>query len=77
MKAMKAMRTDEALDLADEWIKNITVYEGALGWRVVCHTLATEVRRLRNALTVARAAHVLRTWDDEALAVIDEALNHE
>jgi hypothetical protein len=44
------MQVDEAMTLAEIWIKGVTVYEGAQGWRVACHTLATEVRRLRNAL---------------------------
>ena len=43
---MQAMQVDEALAYADEWIKGVTLYEGAQGWRVACHTLATEVRRL-------------------------------
>ena len=44
---MQAMQVDEALEYADEWIKGVTVYEGAQGWRVACATLAAEVRRLR------------------------------
>ena len=44
---MQAMQVDEALVNADEWIKGVTVYEGAQGWRVACATLAAEVRRLR------------------------------
>lgn len=44
---MQAMKVDEALTHADEWIKGVTLYEGAQGWHVVCATLAAEVRRLR------------------------------
>lgn len=42
------MQVDEALAFADEWIEGVTVYEGLQGWRVVCATLAAEVRRLRH-----------------------------
>lgn len=41
------MNLQEALDFADEWTKGHTFYEGLQGWRVVCATLATEVRRLQ------------------------------
>lgn len=44
---MQAMQVGEALENADEWIKGVTLYEGARGWRVACATLAAEVRRLR------------------------------
>lgn len=43
------MTVDEALQYADEWAKGQTFYEGMQGWRVVCATLADEVRRLREA----------------------------
>jgi len=43
------MTVDEALQYADEWAKGQTFYEGMQGWRVVCATLAAEVRRLRTA----------------------------
>ena len=42
------MTVDEALQYADEWAKGQTFYEGMQGWRVVCATLADEVRRLRD-----------------------------
>ena len=35
---------------------------------------ADEIERLREALIEARAAHVLRTWDEQTLARIDAAL---
>ena len=40
-----AMTIDEALEFADEWSRDLTLYEGAQGWRVVCMLLAEEVRR--------------------------------
>lgn len=42
-----AMPVSKALDFADEWTDGITFYPGSEGWRVVCKTLAAEVRRLR------------------------------
>lgn len=51
---MQAMQVDEALEHADEWIKGVTLYEGAQGWRVACATLAAEVRRLRDLLDAAK-----------------------
>lgn len=45
------MTVDEALQYADEWAKGQTFYEGMQGWRVVCATLADEVRRLRDIKT--------------------------
>ena len=33
--------------------------------------LVAEIELLREALRQARAAHVLRAWDDDALAIID------
>lgn len=54
---MQAMRVDEALEHADEWIKGVTLYEGAQGWRVACATLAAEVRRLRAVATCGCGDH--------------------
>lgn len=51
---MQAMQVDEALEHADEWIKGVTLYEGAQGWRVACATLAAEVRHLRDLLAAAK-----------------------
>jgi len=42
-----AMEVGTALKFADEWTEGHTFYEGMAGWRVVCATLAAEVRRLR------------------------------
>ena len=50
------MKVDEALEHADEWIKGVTMYEGAQGWRVACATLAAEVRRLRATIKAAPVA---------------------
>lgn len=41
------MDVNEALQWADQWTEGHTFYEGMQGWRVVCATLAAEVRRLR------------------------------
>lgn len=41
-----AMEVETALKFADEWTEGHTFYEGMAGWRVVCATLAAEVRRL-------------------------------
>jgi hypothetical protein len=38
------MQIDQALNHTDEWIKGVTLHEGAQGWRVACATLAAEVR---------------------------------
>jgi len=43
----QAMSVETALEHADEWTKGQTFYPGMEGWRVVCATLAAEVRRLR------------------------------
>lgn len=43
-----AMPVSKALDFADEWTEGITFYPESEGWRVVCATLAAEVRRLRH-----------------------------
>ncbi len=48
---MQAMQVEEALEHADEWIKGVTLYEGAQGWRVACAALAAEVRRLSQLAT--------------------------
>ncbi len=42
-----AMPVSKALDFADEWTTGTTFYPGSEGWRVVCATLAAEIRRLR------------------------------
>jgi len=44
---LQAMPVEEALANADEWIKGVTQYVGATGWRIACAALAAEVRRLR------------------------------
>lgn len=67
---MQAMQIDEALGHADEWIKGVTLYEGAQGWRVACATLAAEVRKLRVSLRehakwADKAALVLATLEAE------------
>lgn len=41
------MKTEEALQYADQWSEGHTFYEGSQGWRFVCAVLAAEVRRLR------------------------------
>lgn len=41
------MDVNEALQWADQWTEGHTFYEGMQGWRVVCATLAAEVRRLQ------------------------------
>lgn len=46
------MKTEEALQYADQWADGHTFHEGSQGWRVVCATLAAEVRRLRAAQSV-------------------------
>lgn len=61
---MQAMQVDEALEHADEWIKGVTLYEGAQGWRVACATLAAEVRKLR----VSLREHA--KWADKAALVL-------
>jgi DNA repair exonuclease SbcCD ATPase subunit len=43
------MDVKEALELSDEWIKGVTVYDGAQGWRVACATLAAAVRELEDS----------------------------
>ena len=43
------MKTEEALQYADQWAEGHTLHEGSLGWRAVCATLAAEVRRLSAA----------------------------
>lgn len=48
------MQVDEALGFADQWIEGVTVYEGLQGWRIVCATLAAEVRQLRSDLALAQ-----------------------
>jgi len=61
------MTIEEALELADEWSKGLTLYEGAQGWRVVCMLLAAEVRRrfgIGGELIVAR-----RDRDELAVAI--------
>lgn len=72
---MQAMQVDEALEHADEWIKGVTLYEGAQGWRVACATLATEVRRLRAAIqqTLDENGH-LADGDNCTLIVLKRAL---
>lgn len=45
------MDVNEALQWADQWTEGHTFYEGMQGWRVVCATLAAEVRRQRENLT--------------------------
>lgn len=40
------MPVSAALNFADEWSKGTTFYPGQEGWRVVCATLAAEVRRM-------------------------------
>jgi hypothetical protein len=42
------MKTEEALQYADQWADGHTFHDGSQGWRVVCATLAAEVRRLRS-----------------------------
>jgi len=42
-----AMEVETALKFADEWTVGHDFYKGVQGWRVVCATLAAEVRRLR------------------------------
>ncbi len=68
---MQAMQVEEALEHADEWIKGVTLYEGAQGWRVACATLAAEVRTLRASLRehakwADKAAMVLATLEAES-----------
>ena len=63
---MQSMQVDEALANADEWIKGVTLYEGAQGWRVACATLAAEVRSLR-LLVNECAPHVFSSADAEHL----------
>lgn len=41
------MKIEEALQYADQWAEGYTFHEGSQGWRVVCATLAAEVRRLQ------------------------------
>lgn len=41
------MKLEEALQWAGQWTEGQTFYEGMQGWRVVCATLAAEVRRLQ------------------------------
>lgn len=41
------MQVNDALELADEWIKGMPPHESVQGGRVACATLAAEVRRLR------------------------------
>ena len=41
------MTIDEALELADDWAADVRITETMGGWRVVCKTLADEVRGLR------------------------------
>lgn len=43
------MKIEEALQYADQWADGHTFHDGSQGWRVVCATLAAEVRRLRAA----------------------------
>ena len=62
----KAMEVETALKFADEWTEGHTFYEGMAGWRVVCATLAAEVRRLR-APTPMASMEV-----EQAIALADE-----
>lgn len=41
------MTIEQAIEFAREWQKGLTVYPGAMGWRVVCMVLADEVGRLQ------------------------------
>lgn len=41
------MKIEEALQYADQWSEGHTFHDGSQGWRVVCATLAAEVRRLQ------------------------------
>jgi len=50
----EAMSVNEALSFADEWTQGTTFYHGKQGWKVVCATLAAEVRRLRAGIREER-----------------------
>jgi len=72
--AIPAMTLPKALEYADEWIKGVTLYEGAEGWRIVCATLASAVRRLQNEdfelthlfkLQQVRMAQATKIWQAE------------
>lgn len=47
-----AMTTDQAIELADEWIRGVTFHHGSEGWRIACKLLADEVRRLRRGESI-------------------------
>lgn len=47
MSEQVAMTVEQAIEFARVWQKGLTVYPGAMGWRVVCMVLADEVERLQ------------------------------
>lgn len=65
MSEQAAMTVEQAIEFAREWQKGLTVYPGAMGWRVVCMVLADEAERLQ-----ARVAEL----ESQAQAVEDSEI---
>lgn len=51
------MTVDDALQLADEWTRGHTFYEGSDGWRVAIAILAAEIRRLKTPIVERVIGH--------------------
>jgi hypothetical protein len=84
MSEQVEMTVEQAIEFAREWQKGLTVYPGAMGWRVVCMVLADEVEKitafyaaimderaeLRNKLVAMNAEN------DELLSRLPDGMKH-
>ncbi len=71
------MNVIEALELADEWTKGQTFYEGQGGWRVAIGVLAEEVRDLQHILELITGIEPFDKERIDQTKVLDLFVNEE